>query len=436
MFWKSWDRRSKLTLSLACALVLLSTLAIYVRGQTIELNWFLHGLLLSLLFLYLSYLLVRYGKKLWRELLLAGFTFLIAIAISELLLRFLMPWLLLPHLTVLSSKELHHTLPAYTKMSDGTHNDEPYFFATNEDGLRSSYSRKEFRSKRARIALLGDSFVMGVGLSAEATLAHHLEKHLQTIRGKDDIAVLNCGVISYSPLLSKLQYDKIVRHYNPHIVFFLLDASDIGNDRRYAQDWCNEAKHFDTSQCNFDKEVKIPRSAFWKLASPLAKPLLFRPANEFLFALGLPNWRNNEAAKDKDFSTFFIYKEPLSKTKNYMQASLENVIALQEKVKNDGAHFIFVLSPRYHHWSSTDCPKNWESVEYGSDEPYEFSYLDYFSKNFPKDIPMLNLLPKFQSYQGPPLVFANDPHWNERGTKFVAALLAKELISRRLIPQR
>ena len=436
MFWKSWEIRSKVTLFLTCALVLLSTAAVCVQGPAIKLNWFLHGLLLCLLFLYSVNLLLKYGKELGRELLLAGATFFIAIVISELVLRFVMPWLLLPHLTVLSSKELHHVLASHTKMNDGKYKGEPCLFSTNEDGLRSSYSRKEFKNKSMRIALMGDSFVMGTGLSAKVTLARYLRKYLQTNTVNDNIAVLNCGVISYSPLLSKLQYEKVVRHYEPQIVVFFLDASDIGNDRRYLKDWCEKSQRFDTSQCNFDKEVRRPRSALWKLASPIAEPLLLQPANEFFFALGLPNWRNDGPTRDKDFSTFFIYKEPLSKTKEYMHASMNNVIDLYEEVKKDGARFAFVLTPRYHHWSSTECPNNWESVEYGYDEPYEFSYLNYFAKNFPKEIPSLNLLPHFQAYKGPPLVFANDPHWNEKGSKFVASLLAKELLNKGLITQR
>ena len=97
-------------------------------------------------------------------------------------------------------------------------------------------------------------------------------------------------------------------------------------------------------------------------------------------------------------------------------------------VAADSARFLFVLAPRYHHWNTTECPHNWERVEYSNDEPYQFAFLDYFAREAAADMPVLELLPAFKAANRAKLVFADDPHWNEHGNAFVAGLLARRIV--------
>ena len=86
------------------------------------------------------------------------------------------------------------------------------------------------------------------------------------------------------------------------------------------------------------------------------------------------------------------------------------------------------------HWSDLECSENWESYEYGDDEPYEFAYLDFFeSAEHEADLRIHSLLPAFKATDEYPLVFQDDPHWNPAGHRFVAAVVANYVLAEGLV---
>ena len=94
---------------------------------------------------------------------------------------------------------------------------------TNEIGMRIS-CKKYNNKKNYNLALIGDSFVEGVGLNYEDTIGGIIES-------KTNIKVANLGVRSYSPIN---YYKKIITLYEKgynfdHIIIFI-DISDIQDE--------------------------------------------------------------------------------------------------------------------------------------------------------------------------------------------------------------
>mgnify|MGYP006278368393 CR=1 FL=1 len=443
-----WQRRVFIPLlitSLPCIGILLSPES-FDYSKEAGIIW--QGLITSALSVYLLVVLAENLSRLWMEYLLVLGSFLLTLLLAEGVLRFTHPYLAYEPFSIVSSPKLHHRLPRKSKMFDGIYRGVPVVIESNEDSLRSSCSRQDFLQNDKRVAFLGDSFVMGIGVNEQESLPRFLERKLGKGTGQGgDLGVLNCGVISYSPLLSRKQYEEHVRDYEPHLVLFLLDASDIGNDRLYKSQWSEEKGRFFWRSSEYEKRRLRNWGALWRLAHPYLKPLLIEPlllvrdGLSYLFAR--PKGHRVKSYEERGFNPFaarnpfFIYKESNEVTEAHMRTSLREVLKLREMVEKDGSRFLFVLSPRYHHWSKRACPNNWERIYYGDDEKYEYEYLKFFLREYPDKEGMIDLLPLFlaQGARADSFVFSDDPHWNSRGNEFVATCIARYIESHNLLKE-
>mgnify|MGYP006294697497 CR=1 FL=1 len=375
-----------------------------------------------------------------RQVLLACVSVALASLVAEMLLRLTVPRSLAEFHSFRSSR-YHHVLPSSTAMYMGEYEGEHAIFYTNEDGLRTTYSRDEFLSHGVRIAALGDSFTAGLGIRQDRTWPMKLEAELRSRLGSDDIAVLNSGRISYSPFLQWLQYEGIVRHYRPQLVVLGLDTGDIANDYTYRK----EARGEPPAEARFawgDGEPLPYHGAIWRLTEKWRDGLRFpiefvwrRLARRLSFIAegdASPSYDYYDFSIEVDGVTdtnhFFIYRYPLDSTRPYFDATHSNLCGIAESCHSDSADLLVVPFPRFHHWNTNECPDNWEADAYALDEPHQFVYFDYFEDirpNAPFDV--FSILPHFQHTDAFPLVLRDDPHWNERGHAFVARVMAPYL---------
>jgi hypothetical protein len=332
----------------------------------------------------------------------------------------------------LSSSEFHHVNAANAEMFMGVYAGHPVVIRTNEDGMRTDYSREEFLKFGTRVLVMGDSFVWGMGVRQEHMLARVMEKRLREQLGSDDVAVITGANISYSPLLLERRYLEVYRRYRPTAVLLVLDASDIGDDIMYRRESDDgRGTHWD-----FPDERPSPYLAAYQLARPFLEWIgdnLAYPYYTFIHS-GTFNYDyydfELEVEGQAEKNRFFIYRHPLEATRQWFDSTLANVDAIADSVRSDGAGFTLVVAPRYNHWSDRECPDNWEvkQYKYGIDDPYESAYLDYFREAAGRvDYDVVPLLPAFEKAQEFPLVFRNDPHWNDAGHALVGRALADYL---------
>jgi hypothetical protein len=131
---------------------------------------------------------------------------------------------------------------------------------------------------------------------------------------------------------------------------------------------------------------------------------------------------------------FFIFRHPLEETRGYFAKTLANIDAVAREAERMNARFVLAVSPRFQHWNPAEAPDNWEKIDYDVEEPYRFEYFRFFEEARARvGYPIVNLLPAFQATHEFPLLFRNDPHWNERGNAFAARVLVDDLVGAGLV---
>ncbi len=333
----------------------------------------------------------------------------------------------------LPSRTLHHVNPPNLAVRDGTGS----FVRTNADGLRSDYSRERFLAYRERIAVLGDSFTFGLGVDGDDTACAVLERTLRKRLGRDDVAVLNTGVISYSPLLECLAFREVVRGYQPTLTILLLDGNDIGDDLKYAR----QVLSADPERPVFDPPEAEDSLALTRIAQPVLAKLKAPFDVLKRFFPGLRSRRYYEFELEiggvLETNRWFILRHPLKLTRPYFDATFGHIRDVARDARAAGSEFLLAVAPRYFHWSDKECPDDWAGGAHQYDEPFEFAYLEFFEAQAAQaDFPIVSLLPAFRASTVFPLVFRHDPHWNENGHELVGETLAAMLIERGLVDEK
>lgn len=383
---------------------------------------------------------LRYLRARLPQIGLMAVSLVVGLAALEVVGRVALPGFAAPSYRSFASPTFHHFYAPNDRMIsretaayfDGV----PMVVETNEDGLRTKYSRDEFLGHATRIAVLGDSYTFGVGVQGDQTSSAVLEQTLRYRLRREDVAALNAGVVSYSPLLESILFRKLVSQYKPHVTVMLLDTTDIGDDYNYSLDIATAEGDdivFDvggreprTSLCDAIGVCLLARSGGLKLAEPIVvlSDLVSRrrdPREYYDFTLAIGGV--------VETNRYFILRHPPSETKPYFDATRKHIEATARFAAEAGSKFILFIQPRYFHWSQTECPGNWEAPEYKNDEPYASAYLDYFDSLVEEvDFPIVSLLGAVRKAAASKLVFERDPHWNVLGHRVVGRAIADYLI--------
>lgn len=332
------------------------------------------------------------------------------------------------------SANLHHVNPPGVSVRDNTGS----LVTINDDGFRTSWTRDAFHGQRERIAVMGDSFTFGLGVNDDESAPYVLEHVLRSRLGREDIGVLNAGVISWSPLIERNAFRELVRDYRPTVTLLMLDLTDIGDDYRYALDIVPGS---DPAHPRFvtDDTVHSQGLALVKLAEPLLAYLKApfvvaqrfssgpaHPQGVFQFELDINGTRET--------NFWFVLRHPLEATRHYFEQTLAYIRDIAREVEASGSKFVLVVTPRYWHWNDLECPDDWSLKQRGRNEPHEYAYFEFFDEVATREsFPIFSLLPAFQATKEYPLVLRNDAHWNPAGNRFVAERLADYLLENGLV---
>jgi len=372
----------------------------------------------------------------------------VALIVAEITVRSLFPLTRIMPFQMANSLEFQHISTPNATMYMTTPDMFVTLIRTNEDGLRTDYSRSDFRNFKDRIVVLGDSFTFGPRATQEGTFPQATERLLRERLARNDLAVLNAGVGSYSPFLEDLLYTGLIReHYAPTCVVLFLDVTDFGDDLIYAK----QATYRNGRACFFRRPQHVPghicalqelfRPHSNTLINALRYPFLLIDANclrKNLYIAG--DFERSRDFRYYDFDVmvngmhetnrYFIYRHPLPSIEPYLRNTLRIIDGIAAKAKEDGATFTLFVLPRYQHWNRNECADNWEVRDgyYNALEPYEDGFLRFFDEIKPSlSYDVVNLLPAFRDSDETGLVFSFDPHWTDKGHALVARVLADYL---------
>jgi hypothetical protein len=364
---------------------------------------------------------------------------LLALGAAEVALRLWHPGGAFLAKRYLYSPTLHHVLPPSAIMVGRMVDAEPLGarVVTNEDGLRAGYSREEFLARRRRIAFLGDSFTHGLGVTREAAAPAVVERLLRERLGDQEIAVLNTGQISYSPVLEEILFRDVVAAYRPELVFLILDATDFGDDFAYSRGAERRDGRLYFPPYPEGGLTLLDHLALYERAYPTSERWYLRLTRPIAGALKStdPPWDPLRAVIGDDDDRFFIFKRPPSETRPFFEETLGHVEDIAAAVRRAGGVFVLVLNPRFQLWDPEGCPKNWEHRRYSVHDPYTGEYLRFFEEARARvDFDIVNLLPALRAHKDAGLVFKTDPHWNKNGHAVVGQALFEYIMDKRLLP--
>jgi len=369
----------------------------------------------------------------------------IAVLIAELGIRFLHPGGARYEYRLWHSDPFHHVTPPAREMYHGFDFDtkQPIIVSTNADGYRTKYTQESFKEFPTRIAVLGDSFTFGLFNREESANPQVLEGLLRDRLKREDVAVLNAGVVSYSPFIGQFVIDESLRAYDPTHIIYLFDASDIGDDYEYERmavlerDGPRFPRTMVSSIFRSGPKLMDHSALMQRVYTPYAftRAFMLHPLQMASSELNPMIVHGLEIDGVQQRDRYFIYRFPPAITQPFFERTLKYVSAMAAITREMGAQFVFVVPPRYHHWNPDEAPRNWESYAYSNHEPYQFAYLDFFDEHRDKvEYPMLNLLPLFQeNAENGPFVFHFDAHWNATGHALAAKGIADFLIDEELV---
>jgi len=310
----------------------------------------------------------------------------------------------------------HHVLiPGQSATLDDA--DLPYTMHTNSRGLRGGEIAATKPPQTRRLLFLGDSFTMGKGVDGPDTFVARVGERLNAASTTTRYEVVNAGVDSYAPLLSRLQFEDLLDLHVDHVVH-CLDMSDLVQEQVYRR----LAVHDESGRI-----VGVPgqpRSmAEWAMQHTLITGMIvarLRDASEMTVGnfvrqphSGLLQHTLAEDAVDRERQWDAIFD------------SIGDIVAICRK---DGIGYTLVIYP----WGHQVGDHEWRSGRQffmASDAEVSDEVRTIVAGRAQKlGIPLIDAFDAFRAYDaGTPLYFEHDMHWTPAGHDVMADVLVKQL---------
>ncbi len=291
---------------------------------------------------------------------------------------------------------------------------EGVWYRINAEGLRGPELSERRRPGVPRVACVGDSLVMGIGLPLESSLPWQLGESLR--RRFPSVESVNAGVAGYNWRQETILYRERVRRYRPHVtvVGFVL------NDACPRSDWMWDdasAGIRPVRYAEFGPDVDNPRA-------PTAgrKGLLRRLAGRW-FPLTLefikarlrrgaraPDMEGPYANGERATATWIRYFDSTQHPEGW-QARRKDLLELCRAIRESGSKCVVLLYPTLAQvtgkWGDSDLPQRLaERLLAG------------------EGIPCVNLLPVLKSAEGSPARYFIDAlHLSAEGNHLAADAL-------------
>lgn len=312
------------------------------------------------------------------------------------------------------SEKYHHGFVPLAQGTEQFGSFEVHYFV-NSLGMRDSSNRVVMpgESRSGRILLLGDSFVEGVGMNFEGTIAGQLSETLSV----EGIEVLNGGVASYCPTLMEARLRDWIQEaelvFDLAVVF--IDISDVRDELRYQKD--PRGAFLDIYAGEFDaavREAKRKERPFtdWMESHVERNFVLLGALARNTRLLWQSRW-NPMSPVPFEYNNWPAYRgalEPwIQKALRRQSKAMDSILSL---CRERGADFLLVVYPGL------------EQVQAGNESDRHTRTWQAWAKS--NSVTLLNLYPEFLRLKDryPDYILSsNDSHWNKQGAELVAQVL-------------
>jgi lysophospholipase L1-like esterase len=278
-----------------------------------------------------------------------------------------------------------------------------------------------------RILVMGDSFTEG--LYETDTAAAELQRRLDRIPGEYRYEVMNCGCVSYSPLLHFLRLKHELLRLAPDIVVVNIDLTDVYDD------YMRYRPLYDFSPDGEPVSMRNParwgnRFTSWAVAEFDTARVLYAYRARFLRAVYRPLVRlgfnqaflgiaPNEDALFSYHSTMPVDSEEWRRGVSFC---LANVFRLVQLARKNGVRPIITIYPHKEQLRPDRNGRLWHrEFEYRLERLCRDSGVEYYSA-------FDGIRQAFES--GQPVFFEDDMHFTPEGQRLWGGLLAKYVVSR------
>ncbi len=282
-----------------------------------------------------------------------------------------------------------------------------------------------------RIVITGDSFTMGDGISDADAFPLHLERLLNE-SGSRNHEVINCGVVSYTPLLEYLLLKKYIGLLKPDMVILGFDMSDLLQEYVYRKIASTDESGDVTAVDGYTEYDKRKSSLYLKSLIWIRQNMFI--TSSIIEILGRRSGNDESAdfdvvdAVERENSMLLLHTldAPQLKESAEMYRMAEDSIQRAKRLCDvHGCKFILSVYP----WGHQVNEREWLPGRYDyiprdariSDRTV--GELERFAHQ--NGIVFFNAFPAFRGYTGGErLYFSRNPHWTPAGQRLMAKSLA------------
>lgn len=359
----------------------------------------------------------------WRVALIASLAYLNA----ELFVRTLRPDTLQPVLALQVER-----LNPRTPFSPDAH-----FHHTGEGELQPQFDKltqPHPELMRRRVLVVGDSFVMGLGVSQEERFANVLQKLVGAEAVVDHLAVT-----SYSPSIYRNIVVEALKRVPYSQVVICIDQTDVVDNLLYATEVSAKSEHeFDVKQMTRTREFLkdwhagliddlagwrgvVRRSSVVNLLSPVELRIPISSDERTQAYCSIAQRRAELLLK---FSTDRNARE----TRQMEESLAQSLRHIQSVCRENRIRITFLTNP----WEHQVDPDPISRFNFPGPYPMPNRLQEWLHETFGKErsIRIIDLTMRMRATQDPSALFISnpiDPHWNAQGHAFVAMTL-KELL--------
>jgi hypothetical protein len=369
-----------------------------------------------------------------RELVANVLTACIATVVSYLALDLLAGWLLIVPLSppLVPDPYLHHALVPNSH-AELRQPDFSYIQRVNHLGLRGREMTVEKPAGTKRILMLGDSFTMGKGVEDNQTFSVLVEQSLQGLLascGGGSVEVLNAGVDSYAPVLSRLQFERKLARLAPDLVVLNFDHSDLVQEAAYRKQAVRDLNGEIVAVPQVAHDSLYEQFVSWTSRRLFLTRALLVYVNRAMGHRELTVRRVvNEASREHFAHTL---EGDVDRTAQWHDV-FESIRRIKHQADSIQAEFLLSTYPWGHQLDNVGWASGRDAFMKNGERTTDLTQRTIRDRSAALGIDLFEALPVFQQYRGSePLYFDHDPHWTPAGQRIMAEGLLRYIAEHQL----